>query len=465
VFLKKIKYSFWIIANLFITVDIAQANVAGAYQAYQQKDYAQAIQLFEQSAHIGNVEAQLKLAVFYNQGVGVKTDLVMAYVYVSLAAEHGHEQAVSLKDVIFQKLNKTQQQRAITLWQSYHEKYGKSSLAENALPILRKKRQYFSPIKQLSRTSTVSQQRYAPVHNYLASSIFEFDVDSDGKVKDIEVAKNFYMSRFTTNNAMTEMLETKYRPAMITIKSGKKKNIATYGYRSVWAQRSITDVYVKENLPKFYRELKRLRRSAEAGNAYDQYQLAMFYLVFPALEVNRVRYVDYIKKSAEAGVPEAQLEYASLLLKGAKVTYDADKAIQLTLTAAQAGNARAQYKLARHFLSGQLLEKNEHKAHFWLEKAVAQNEPYAKYWLARLSLISKNKQYLNPEMAKRLLLETGEIQENNPNWFYYSALAEHQGGNHDDAKDFLEEGLKQAKELAWNIKMFKKLAIKLAAKS
>jgi len=450
-----------VLVMLLSTSKIAQANMNAAYQAYAKKDYHSAVTFFKQSAHIGNIEAQLKLSAFYAQGIGTEADPLMSYVYIALAGEYGHEQAQLLQRQIFENFSAKQQQKAKDLWQNHQTQYGLIALQKNALPILNEKRPNVSPIRRLSEISSAAQQRFSATKNYLSSVIFEFDVDVDGKVKDIEIEKDFYMSTFTKNIAMKEMSSAKYRPAKIKKKNNKKKKIKTFGHRSVWAQRTITDVYVKDRLPKFYRQLKELRKSAKAGNAYSQYQLAMFYLVFPALQVNQVQYVDYIEKSAKAGVSEAKLEYAYLLLQGRKVTYDAQAAISYMLQAAQAGNARAQHKLARHFLAGQILKKNETKALFWFEKAAEQGEAYAKYWLARLYLTSDNLQYRNPQAAQKLLTETEEQQQNNPNWYYYSALAEHQLGHKDNAEDLLADGLDIAQDYAWNVKVFKALAQKL----
>jgi TPR repeat protein len=451
-------YSLHVVALLLLTCQFAQANMIAAYQAYAKEDYQRAITEFTQSAHLGNIEAQLKLSALHAQGVGTKVDSIMSYTYIALAGDHGHQQAQLLQQQIFNKFSAEQQQEASILWQDYHDQYGIKALQEKSLPVLRGSHPTVYPIKRLSATSTVSQQRFTSRPNFLSSVIFEFDVDVDGKVKDIEIEKDFYMSDFTKDNAMKEMSEVRYRPAIIKKKTNKKKKINTIGHRSVWAQRTITDVYVKDRLPKFYRQLKMLRKSAEAGNAYSQYQLAMYYLVFPSLEVNQVRYVDYIEKSAQAGVVEAKLEYAHLLLQGRKVSYDAEKAIAYTLQAAQAGYARAQYKLARYFLSGQVVDKNETKALFWLKKAAEQNEIYAKYWLARVYLTSKNQQSRNPQAAKILLTDIVDSQENNPNWYYYAALAESQLGHKDDAEELLEEALERAEDYAWKDKKFKTLA-------
>jgi len=450
-----------LLVMLLLMTNIAQANVNSAYRAYANKDYPSAVTLFKQSAHIGNIEAQLKLSAFYDQGIGTEKDPLMSYVYIALAGEYGHEQAKLLQQQIFQQFNAEQQKKALALWHSYQKQYGVKALQLSAFPILSEKRPNILPIRRKTELSSASQQRFTATKNYLSSVIFEFDVDVDGKVKDIEIEKDFYMSSFTKNIAMNEMSAAKYRPAMIKRKNNKKKKIKTLGHRSVWAQRTITDSYVKDRLPKFYRQLKALRKSAEVGNAYAQYQLAMFYLVFPALEVNQVNYVNYIEKSAKAGVTEAQLEYAHLLLQGRKVTYDAEAAFSYMLQAAQAGNARAQHKLARYFFAGQVLKKNETKAYFWFKQAAEQGETYAKYWLARLYLTSNDLQYRNPQAAKELLTETQEQQENNPNWYYYSALAEHQLGHKDNAEDLLTDGLDKAQDYAWNVKAFKALAHKL----
>ncbi len=99
-----IKPSICVLVMLFSMCKMAQANMNAAYQAYAKKDYPSSVTFFKQSAHIGNIEAQLKLSAFYAQGIGTEADPLMSYVYIALAGEHGHEQAQLLQRQIFKIL-------------------------------------------------------------------------------------------------------------------------------------------------------------------------------------------------------------------------------------------------------------------------------------------------------------------------------------------------------------------------
>ncbi len=426
----------------------------------QQKQQEAVFTLYQNRAHLGDTNAQMELVSLYANGVGVKADFVMSSIYLSLASNHGNEKAKTL----LSSFTPAQQKSINLAWQTSQikEKYGFDALEKNIFPQFSDNKVILRKPRRLSSADNVYGSMLNPIRSYLSSRIIEFDVAADGKVRDIEVAMDFYSDRIAIANTIEEVSLFNYRPA--NQQGNRKVKVRSYGHRSVWAQRQLTKYYVQKRAPRFYKKVLKLQTAAMKDDPYAQYELAMLALVFPALEINTINYVQGIQFAAKAGIPEAQAEYAHLLLSGKMVNRDVELGFSYLLSAAQAGYARAQYKLARHLLSECEIIKDEHKAMFWLKQAMAQQEPYAKFWFARLSLKSTDKSLRNAALAKTLLASLSKQEEKNPNWYYFSAMAELQLGNNDTGLEFLSEGLALAKEYSWHIRKFEVLADKLKMK-
>lgn len=441
------------------TIFPSQANLAKAYHVFQQKEYDQAFILFERSAHLGVIDAQLKLAGMYSEGIGVKADTVMTYVYLALAVDHGKSDLTPIVEKIFNSFSTEQQQKATTVWKQYQLKYGLAEFRTNAEPSFRQKVIKFRPAKQIGRASIVRGSQFDVRKTTLGSTMIDYDVDVDGKPKDIEVGFNYFTDPQMINRILAETAGKKFRPANIT--GNKSKKIKSFTYTDVWAQRRISEKGIQSRQPKFYKMVKKLRILAAQGDAHAQYQMAMVIQLFPSLSENGVVFIDYLNKAAQAGVSTAQVEYAKLLLQGKKVKRDNTLAIAYLLSAAQAADANGQYKLARQLLIGHVVQRDEHKAFFWLNQAVEQKQPYAQFWLARLLLVSKDDSLRDPVLAKTLLAQVAEQQRHNPNWYFFAALAELKLGNQSDAIDLLADGKYRAENLDWGMTKFKKLSKKI----
>jgi TPR repeat protein len=93
------------------------------------------------------------------------------------------------------------------------------------------------------------------------------------------------------------------------------------------------------------------------------------------------------RKAAEQGLAEAQCELAFQYLNGMDVAEDADpdyaRAAFWFRKAADQGLAEAQYKLAYMYENGRGVPKDEEKAAFWRDTAVARNapNPYCLGWM------------------------------------------------------------------------------------
>jgi hypothetical protein len=76
-------------------------------------------------------------------------------------------------------------------------------------------------------------------------------------------------------------------------------------------------------------------------------------------------------------------------------------------------------------------------------------------------LTSEDNSLRNPEKAHILLAETKKVQEQNPNWYYYAALAEYQLNNNPQSKVLITSAIDKAENLEWKTPEFKALANKV----
>lgn len=94
-----------------------------AMQAYAEKNYSKAVELFLIDAKRGNAPAQFNLGNMYSMGQGVKANLVEAYAWWSVAAANGEVQALGQMDKATRMMNPVQLDKARTLARDYYRKY------------------------------------------------------------------------------------------------------------------------------------------------------------------------------------------------------------------------------------------------------------------------------------------------------------------------------------------------------
>jgi uncharacterized protein len=75
---------------------------ADAQAAFEQKDYATALRLWEPLAEQGDTQAQLGLANLYLQGLGVPRDLDKAIAWLELTAEGGDPRGPILLGILYE---------------------------------------------------------------------------------------------------------------------------------------------------------------------------------------------------------------------------------------------------------------------------------------------------------------------------------------------------------------------------
>ena len=94
-----------------------------AMQAYAEKNYSKAADLFLIEAKRGNAPAQFNLGNMYSMGQGVKANLVDAYAWWSVAAANGEVQALGQMGKTAKMMNPAQLNKAQDLARDYYEKY------------------------------------------------------------------------------------------------------------------------------------------------------------------------------------------------------------------------------------------------------------------------------------------------------------------------------------------------------
>jgi Sel1 repeat len=92
--------------------------------AFQHKDYAHAIKMYEVAASWAHKPAQFDLGVMYARGQGVPVDLPRAMAWMALAAERDDKEYVEAKEVVYSAMSKEQFAQANVLWRELKKTYG-----------------------------------------------------------------------------------------------------------------------------------------------------------------------------------------------------------------------------------------------------------------------------------------------------------------------------------------------------
>jgi TPR repeat protein len=101
-----------IILMLRFATPVAAGPLEDADAAIKRRDYATAVRLIRPLAEQGDANAQYKLGVFYDNGLGVPQDKVSAYMWLNLSASQGREGAAAFRDLIARRMTPAQKEEA-----------------------------------------------------------------------------------------------------------------------------------------------------------------------------------------------------------------------------------------------------------------------------------------------------------------------------------------------------------------
>ena len=85
------------------------------------QNYSQAFDLCQNAAKNGNALAQASLGVMYYDGLGISKNIILAYVWLSVAAARQEPGAEKLRDIVEEKMNQEQLSQGQALSQIYEE--------------------------------------------------------------------------------------------------------------------------------------------------------------------------------------------------------------------------------------------------------------------------------------------------------------------------------------------------------
>jgi TPR repeat protein len=104
------------IAAIILMLRFSTSGGAGPLEdadaAIKRRDYATAVRLIRPLAEQGDANAQYKLGVFYDNGLGVPQDKVRAYMWLNLSAAQGREGAAAFRDLIARRMTPAQKEEA-----------------------------------------------------------------------------------------------------------------------------------------------------------------------------------------------------------------------------------------------------------------------------------------------------------------------------------------------------------------
>jgi TPR repeat protein len=114
------------IALLTVAICVGASGAAAgpledADAAIKRRDYATAARIIRPLAEQGDANAQYVLGVYYENGLGVPQDRVKAYMWLSLAASQGRENAASVRDLAAKLMSSAEIEQAQQLareWKS-----------------------------------------------------------------------------------------------------------------------------------------------------------------------------------------------------------------------------------------------------------------------------------------------------------------------------------------------------------
>lgn len=92
-------------------------------EAYNRFDYATALRKWRPLAEAGDAVVQYYFGVMYGIGDGVAQDCVQSYMWLSLAAAQGHEEAAELREIVAEEMSPpyiSEAERLVREWQEAH---------------------------------------------------------------------------------------------------------------------------------------------------------------------------------------------------------------------------------------------------------------------------------------------------------------------------------------------------------
>ena len=123
--------------------------------AYQERDYAKAMERFRKAAYYGDKPSQAIVGEMLWSGVGTETDRVTALVWMDLAAERGYPRFENTRNGYWNALSPSERQRARNLADKLFDEYGDAAAEPRLAKALRRERNKMTGSRVGSMSSNV----------------------------------------------------------------------------------------------------------------------------------------------------------------------------------------------------------------------------------------------------------------------------------------------------------------------
>jgi len=416
----------------------AQYRIGVLY--YKQKKYTKARYWLAKRAKGGHADSQYYFAKTLRYGLGTKEQTSLARKWFTKAAKQGHADAQYELGLQFQKgIGAKKNRKAAIKWLSKSAKKGNKK-AKTILAKYAPTKPKLSPAKQFMETNIRLARKGNVNAQYKLGKAYR-----EGKKTKVNLKKSYYWFKKAAKQNHTD---AQYNLALIYMDGNKaaKKDIEK---AKTWLTKAANKNHKKSNRKlnelaviarNEQQEIKfeSLKIEANDGDAEQQFELGMRYLLGYQVEVDKQQAFHWINKAASQNHPLAQYKLANQHMTGSFLNQDIPLAIHLfseaakqkiekaklalkyykengleTLVKAEEGDKEAQYQLASSYLESNMqTEKN--KGVEWLQAAAQQSHPIALLELGKMhqtgSLLKKDDIRAFESFAKAAELDNPDAQ-------------------------------------------------------
>lgn len=286
--------------------------------------------LFTKAAEQGILDAKVKVALCYKNGIGVKINKEKAFHLLSELAQEGNIEAEYELGLCYENGEGTQENwRKAT---SYFEKLANAGLPKAQYKFslyLKDKKEAFKLCYKAAEYGVMEAQREIGFY-FSGGNVVE---------KNEKIALKWFLKAAEQGDAEAQnRLGLLYRKGE-GVEKNSSKGVEWY------------------------------KKSAENGYSWGQYNLAVCYENGYGISKNEKSAFEWYLKAARQGIPEAQ-NYVGVRYhdgRGTKVNYS--EAFKWYRKAAEQNYGWGQYNLAYSYINGSGCEQNNNKAFFWMNKA------------------------------------------------------------------------------------------------
>lgn len=365
----------------------------------------EAIEWYRKAANQGHVIAQYNLGLMYQNGYGVDEDVKQAAQWYLKAANQGHVNAQDCYGKMCQDGEGVEKdEKEAVKWYRKAANQGNAN-AQNSLGYM-----YRNGLGGLGKSDAeaaewyrkAADQGHSGAQNNLA---FMYQNGYGVSQSNKEALKWYERSAKQGNSSALFNLGILYMEGKGGVSANSQKAVGFFKEATekghAEAQYYLGQMYQKgEGVPQNLKyALDLYAKSAEKGHENAQYNLALMYQEGQGTMVNEEEAFKWFLEAAEQGHVDSQYNVAMMYKEGQGTDEDAQEAAKWFRKAAEQGVGEAQYHLAMMCKEGQGTEKNEKEAITWFRKVAETGHALAQCELGKMYLygigVNKDKNLAN----------------------------------------------------------------------